>query len=312
MTYVVEMAKKFLVKHKLYDYPLTLERLYELGEQLEITLLTYSEGKEIIERLGLKDYTNLDAFIVNQRNNGRTLKVIFYNGELQYHSKLFSILHEIAHHELNHVDSGKLLYEGNTERRDIQEREADTWAEYVAAPICILAAENIRNVRKIMEFAALNREQAQHIYTVLANYGEPDVLDQQIIEEYKKRHGGFWSNAHKLVGRFRVGGFIVALCMAALAFMALNSTQESDAPMISPESSLSESSQSEPSSQVTQSEVFTLPSGRNTVQYVYITEAGDKYHRSGCQYLRTSGVRVTLETAQEMGKEPCLVCEPPR
>jgi hypothetical protein len=46
--------------------------------------------------------------------------------------------------------------------------------------------------------------------------------------------------------------------------------------------------------------------------YVYITDTGHKYHRSGCRYLRYSKHKVKLSTAKRMGEKPCKVCKPPR
>ena len=44
---------------------------------------------------------------------------------------------------------------------------------------------------------------------------------------------------------------------------------------------------------------------------VYVTETGDKYHRSTCGYLR-SKYEITLREAVERGYAPCSRCNPPR
>lgn len=44
---------------------------------------------------------------------------------------------------------------------------------------------------------------------------------------------------------------------------------------------------------------------------VHITDTGEKYHSSGCQYLRNSDHMVTLEQAKALGLEPCSKCNPP-
>jgi hypothetical protein len=43
---------------------------------------------------------------------------------------------------------------------------------------------------------------------------------------------------------------------------------------------------------------------------VYITRTGKKYHRLGCQYLRSSCIPVSLSTAR-LYYTPCSVCRPP-
>ena len=45
---------------------------------------------------------------------------------------------------------------------------------------------------------------------------------------------------------------------------------------------------------------------------VYITKTGEKYHRSGCRYLSSSKIAITLATAKARGYTPCSVCDPPR
>ena len=45
---------------------------------------------------------------------------------------------------------------------------------------------------------------------------------------------------------------------------------------------------------------------------VYITETGEKYHKSGCQYLKKSKIEITLEEAKANGYTPCSRCRPPK
>lgn len=44
---------------------------------------------------------------------------------------------------------------------------------------------------------------------------------------------------------------------------------------------------------------------------VYITRAGSKYHREGCEHLRESRIPISLPIAKEQGYEPCSRCGPP-
>lgn len=45
--------------------------------------------------------------------------------------------------------------------------------------------------------------------------------------------------------------------------------------------------------------------------YVYITDTGGRYHRSGCSSLEHSSYEVTLSEAIEAGYTPCQNCDPP-
>ena len=43
---------------------------------------------------------------------------------------------------------------------------------------------------------------------------------------------------------------------------------------------------------------------------VHITRTGSKYHRAGCQHLK-SDIEVTLQEALDKGLGPCKTCKPP-
>ena len=43
---------------------------------------------------------------------------------------------------------------------------------------------------------------------------------------------------------------------------------------------------------------------------VYITKTGEKYHRSGCQYLRQSCIEISRSSAVAQGYTPCSRCKP--
>ena len=54
--------------------------------------------------------------------------------------------------------------------------------------------------------------------------------------------------------------------------------------------------------------VANAASGSTTV---YITDYGEKYHRSSCQYLHDSKHSISLSSAVNQGYTPCSVCNPP-
>ena len=51
------------------------------------------------------------------------------------------------------------------------------------------------------------------------------------------------------------------------------------------------------------------PPAQGTV--VYITKTGEKYHTSGCSYLKKSKIEISLENAVARGYTPCSRCNPP-
>ncbi len=59
---------------------------------------------------------------------------------------------------------------------------------------------------------------------------------------------------------------------------------------------------------------FTLTSCYNAPKNditVYKTEAGQKYHRENCRYVKGKAIEIKLSRALYDGYTPCLVCKPP-
>lgn len=54
--------------------------------------------------------------------------------------------------------------------------------------------------------------------------------------------------------------------------------------------------------------IDNLPNGD---QIVRITNTGSKYHYSGCSYLHSSSIKITLEEAVSKGYDSCSRCDPP-
>jgi hypothetical protein len=60
----------------------------------------------------------------------------------------------------------------------------------------------------------------------------------------------------------------------------------------------------------TNSDTNTVNTSANTDTNIYITNTGDKYHRSNCRYLSQSKILISLEEAKARGYGPCSVCKP--
>ena len=59
--------------------------------------------------------------------------------------------------------------------------------------------------------------------------------------------------------------------------------------------------------------MLLLTSCDNTVtdsDYVYITQSGSKYHRSDCQYLSKSKIKILRSEVKDNGYTACSVCKP--
>ena len=54
------------------------------------------------------------------------------------------------------------------------------------------------------------------------------------------------------------------------------------------------------------------PAAETTSGWVYVTGAGEKYHRKDCRYVTDNSKMLSVEKAISRGYEPCSVCEPPK
>lgn len=58
------------------------------------------------------------------------------------------------------------------------------------------------------------------------------------------------------------------------------------------------------------SNASTNKSTKNNSYTVYVTKTGDKYHSSGCSYLRKSKIAIDKDSAVSQGYTPCSRCNP--
>lgn len=45
---------------------------------------------------------------------------------------------------------------------------------------------------------------------------------------------------------------------------------------------------------------------------VYVTSAGQKYHKGNCRYVKGKAIEIKLSRALYKGYDPCKVCRPPK
>ena len=60
----------------------------------------------------------------------------------------------------------------------------------------------------------------------------------------------------------------------------------------------------------TKKQTYNNTYGNSNSKTVYITDTGEKYHASGCQYLKKSKHAISLSDAKNRGYTPCSKCRP--
>lgn len=154
---ILNEADRLLVKHGVSELPITMRKAEIIAQFSGWLLLTYDEGKELIEACGAEGTAEqYPAFtLVHNKQN-----VILYRANLSYEHKLFCILHEFGHIVLKHTAEKNVLgVTPSPEETARQEREADDFAAEMLAPSCVMYALGIKNAHQLERFG-LTAEQA--------------------------------------------------------------------------------------------------------------------------------------------------------
>lgn len=123
------------------------------------------------------------------------------------------------------------------------------------------------------------------------------------VELYKSKHTNKQNDSGHVVDRTvipkRIKNGLLLLLAALATIFALYSC--------------SKSNEASPSSTTGASHNQSIGTTQTTSGItVYITETGEKYHRSWCQYLSSSKIPISLEEAVQRGYGRCSKCDPPR
>ncbi len=294
---IQRIANEFVLRNELV-YPLRVETLLRLCEKLGIKVNSYNRARAKIEKYHLEAYTeSYDAFTII----GEESSMIFFKDELAYGDKIFTILHEIGHIELFHTFNGIMGKSEDKEEEDLQEKEADIFAYYVAAPLCLLRNKRAYSPERIQALTLLEKEQAKAVSEMISeNTDTNDELEQKILKQ----------NARRKIKSSSLWIFVI-ICFVfsagILTFVLADASRESR--IVSDPAGISSEQQNvSVAAPVDPSSSEAPPAGEETGDMVYISVSGSKYHFPGCQYINGNMVRVTLSEAVRQGYGPCKRC----
>lgn len=299
----------FYILQKGYNHlPLQLEDLKRLLEEEGFFLMSYSEGIEVIKKLRLEAHLERSAFTVA----GETYRIVFYKDSLSYGEKLFCIAHELGHIVLKHTFFG-ILDKCPENVKNVQEEEADTFAYYFLAPVCLLKHLNIHTIEEICKETLLDSDRAVNVLAVLAEGCEMDEIEKKIVSNFTgcqseslSVNPSKWKATRDIV--IAAVLILISVGILTLVFIDVNKQDQSvvDSSAGIPSNSVWEvpsSSEAPPLS-----EESPLPDVEATGEAVYISVNGSKYHFPGCQYINGNMTEVSLSEAVRQGYEPCKRC----
>ena len=159
-----DAAWEFLWKHRVSSLPVGM---HQLCKKERIRLLSYEEGKKIIERFSLQDHTvENDAFTFS--------RIIFYNGDTIPERQRFSIAHELGHIVLHNPKGATVLNREISPNDDPLETEANVFASRLLAPLCVLHFLNLQSEEEIAECCDISMTAAKIRYQRLCYIRQRD------------------------------------------------------------------------------------------------------------------------------------------
>lgn len=307
---ILNEADRLMVKHGVSELPLTIRKAEIIAQFSGWLLLTYDEGKEIIEACGAEAAAaRYPAFtLIHDKQN-----VILYRANLSYEHKLFCILHEFGHITLKHTAEKNVLGITPTpEETARQEREADDFAAEMLAPSCVMFALGIKNAHQLERFGLTAEQALRHV----ENIREPETeIEKSLCERlpagrYRKRSTGYAHIAAVSVAVAAIG--ILISVSAGTGHTDDVSTVTSEPPAVTLEVIEDASDNAAATSQTTTPPLVTTtsaPAEDPESETVYITKSGKRYHKADCRHIVGHDVvEKTISEAEQDGYTPCKDC----
>ena len=153
----------------------------ELAESMNYRLITYSElgAKECAASLEVSP----DAYCtIGTRDDGLNKYDIYYNDAALTERINFSLLHEIGHIYLGHLDEDK-------KEPAIAEAEANFFAKYAIAPPSLINELRCHNAEALRSYFILSRECAAYAYEYYCKWfncrPEYNAFERKLIQQFE-------------------------------------------------------------------------------------------------------------------------------
>ncbi len=297
MQNIISITNDFILSTGIRSIPLKIENLESICELLGYTLLSYQEVTELLQKPRFKKYTIYPAFTIKNDD----YRIVLFNSTLSTSTRIFAIAHEIGHIVLKHNYHGEV---GFTQADSDSEREANTFAYQLLAPLCVLKALNITDTGDIESLTLLDGNRAKYVHKALHHYREQPRADELI-----KAHG-----IQLPKKRFDFSTILILLTALLLAFsMLLRKLPTSQIPEETTANFFEELKEKQLQTE------GALPTGAETShismttlsqsETVYITRSGERYHKQNCYHIknRTASTLSVSEAIKE-GYTACKSC----
>ena len=286
MKNIIKLTNDFILKAGIKKLPLEIDDLGDICNSLGYRLLSYQEAGSVIEEIGVKSHTEFPAFTLAIGKG----KLVLFDSTRSTGTRIFAIAHEIGHIVLKHNYQGIVGY---SEADSDQEREANTFAYQLLAPLCVLKAMNITDMADIETNTLLDKNYAKTVHTALHHYKKQPRADE-LVRAY-----GIRLPQKRLNLPFAAVLLVVLLCVVAIFARTFPALPEPDAVTSDFLAEL----------KVKQDAVLAVTNSADVSETVYITRYGERYHKQKCYHIKGRTVTaLTASEAAEDGYTPCKTC----
>ena len=302
MRNIIRLTNDFILRAGVHALPLTIDDLAEICTHLGYSLLPYQRAEEMLRKLEMTQCMELPACTICIGNS----KVVLFDSALSTGTRIFAIAHEIGHIVLQHNYSGVV---GFTNADSDQEREANTFAFQLIAPLCILRALDITDVGDIESRTLLDHDRAKKVHKALHHYREQPREDDMI-----KAYG--ISLPQK---KFDFATLLVSLAIFLVAISiffrvlpdpqpAVTATQDFFAQLRQEQTQQTDEVLA-PISSTESTDAVTTETPEQS-ETVYITHSGQRYHKQNCYHIKNSTTitSIPLSEAIQEGYTACKSC----
>lgn len=263
MATVKAIAEGFIFRMKIDRLPVNVERIaHRCGYQV----MTYRRAMGLIRTMGLTNQLNAEGFTA--LIPGRK-PLILVRDDLSKGRRRAVIAHELGHLELHFGGEnsiGTILgTPSDEEQRQLQEAQADEFAQYILAPLPVLYALDIHRIEDIQRRADVDAKSAKEIYYRLNRYSEAladrqaqAAGEEQLQHNFRgqiRRHD--WHIYALLALVLLLGAAVISGATALVTIHLLDDDPQpaaSQTIVMAPEPSMPELSSTVQSSEVTSSE----------------------------------------------------------
>lgn len=310
MNSISRLAISVLLENNISSLPVDVKNLSIHGNN--IIFSNYDKSLSLIEGTHLEKIINENSALALSRDGKYC---VLLNPALGATQRLEKIAHELGHIACEHEGTdGFCGVTDDCAQRIIQEAEAEQFKTELLAPTIILYKMGADTAEKIQAITGVSKETAEKaLIEVLHRNG---LKNPFLTEEEKK----LWANFKDITPEKEIVNYVsdydsrnskrtrilfAILAMIIFLFVVLDSRLD-----IIPMNGNYIEPQYQQNTPLTPNNYYPSTNDDNNNYTVYITEHGEKYHKTTCRYLTDSKIAIDIYDAIAEGYEPCSVCKP--